>query len=151
MTTYQTVQGSNYRLLVTSPFPIPPDVFGGYLINPFDLNGNLIPEITIEVDSTIAPANIYLPTFVGSADVDTPYISTNGETNFTIKIVKISDDLNFVNVICAPFMRFSGYVASVEGITTLTLTSQKDSLEITPIGLATLNTYQPFLCVDATV
>ena len=139
MAVYQTIQGANYRLLTTfTPTPIAEN---NYLINPFDLNGNLIPEITIEVDSTIAPANIYLPTFLGTMDEEPFYISTNGETNFTIKIIKISDDFNLVNVNCAPFMRFSGYFPKV-----LNLRSQKDSLELTPIGLATLNTYQPFLC-----
>ena len=137
MADYQTIQGENYRLLTSNM------LIQYFIINPFDLNGNLIPQITIEVDSTIAPANIYLPTFLGTMDEEPSYISTNGETNFTIKIIKInsSDDSNLVNVNCAPFMRFSGYFAKV-----INLRSLKDSLELTPIGLATLNTYQPFLC-----
>jgi len=140
MASYQTVEGANYRLLTSNM------LMQDFIINPFDINGNLIPEMIIEVDTTENYANIYVPSFT-QVDDDVPFnVYTNGQTNFNIKIVKISDDINFVNVICAPFMRFSGYAPnSFADRTTLNLRSQKDSLEITPIGLPTLNTYQPIL------
>lgn len=140
MISYETVQGTNYRLL-TSKMSIQ-----DFIINPFDINGNLIPEMIIEVDTTDNYANIYVPSFTQVDDV--PFnISTNGQTNFIIKIVKISDDINFVNVICAPFTKFSGIIPKID-VSTIQLSTITDSLEITPIGLAKTNTYQVIINVS---
>ena len=135
---YETVSGANYRLLAPTTA-----INNKYIISPFDLNGNLIPEILLDVDTTLAEVFIYVPSLTEVDDV--PFnISTNGQTNFIIKILKVSDDATLINIVCAPFTKFSGIVP-IEGISTIQLQTLKDSLEITPIGLATANTYQVIL------
>jgi hypothetical protein len=49
------ISGKTYTKIVV------PDGGDGYLISPFDLNGNVVPEMTIEVDASLGSCSLYLP------------------------------------------------------------------------------------------
>ena len=61
-----------------------------YLINPFDLYGNLLNEMTIEVDSTLASPTIFLP------------LISDLNNNWNIKINIIALTGNVLPVTLAP-------------------------------------------------
>jgi hypothetical protein len=129
MANYQLISNVSYKRVTVTATP----ELHNWIINPFDSNGNLISEITIEVDTTLGNASIFVPT-LGETTILPFDVTTNGQTNFTIKIFKVSDDVNFVEV--SSLATFSAYGNSIY------LNTLKDSVQLTPIGLPIENTYQ---------
>jgi len=118
------------------------------LINPFDLNGNLIPEMIIAIDTTYnRSCVIYIPELISglpnASVVD--FYNTNGQTNFTLKFIKVSSDGNVVTIACSNATTLSGYSLLGAPFPNFELRKLKDTLELTPIGIATDNTYQVLL------
>ena len=133
----ETVSGVTYAKLVSN------NVNNEWNINPFDINGNLIPEITLECDVNIVDMSISVPYTAMDTLTPTGFYSTNGQSNFKIKIVYIGEPNGNIVEIYAfgnPKMTFSGYPSDV-----ITLSNLHDSVEIIPIG--TDNVYQVLLNV----
>lgn len=101
-----------------------------WTINPFDLSGNLFSEITIEADTSNGDVAFVVPYLEPYDPLFDPYYSTNGGTNITIKIIKISNDPQPVEIITVGQTIFSG----TTNPTTLQLDGIGNSLSITPIG-----------------
>jgi hypothetical protein len=101
-----------------------------WIINPYDLSGNLFSEITIEVDTTQGDVTLGLPYLEPYNPFLDPLYSTNGGTNITIKIVKITGDPQQVLIITAGNTVFSGSTNP----TLIYLDNIGNSLSVTPIG-----------------
>ena len=74
-----------------------------FYVNPFDLYGNLLNEMTIEVDSTLAACEIYLPelaTLNNSWNIKINVISLTGATfPVSIGVQVISDTIGSASAI----------------------------------------------------
>jgi len=101
-----------------------------WLIDPYDLSGNLLSEITIEVDTTLGGVALFPPYLTPYNILNAPYYSTNGSNNISIKIIKISNDPNLVNVNLISGTIFSGALTPNQ----MYLEAIGDSITITPIG-----------------
>lgn len=67
------IQGISYKKIDTA-------IYGTYELAPFDLNGNLFKEVTIEVDLSSDNCDLFLP-----------IISTlNGNFNISIKVIALN-------------------------------------------------------------
>jgi hypothetical protein len=91
------IQGTYTK--ITTVLAIPNE----YNINPFDLYGNLLTEMTIEVDSTLAPAFIQLPelaTLNNNWNIKINVISLTGATfPVSISVQVINDTIGSVQEI----------------------------------------------------
>lgn len=102
-----------------------------WLINPYDLSGNLLSEITIEVDTTLGDVSVGVPYIEPYDIMNAPYYSTNGNTNINIKIIKVSPDPNIVVIETTGGTIFSGANVSSQQFE---IDGLGDSFSITPIG-----------------
>jgi hypothetical protein len=119
-----TISGVSYQK-ITSLVPNE-----NWIIDPYDLSGNLLSEITIEVDTTLGIVTLFPPYLTPYNILNAPYYSTNGSNNIAIKIIKISNDPNVVNVNTISGTIFSGANTPNQ----MYLSSIGDSITITPIG-----------------
>ena len=137
-----TIQGTNYKLI--APLEDSPE----YIINPFDFNGNLIPEMIIAIDTSNGRScQIFLPELTKDLPNSQPFdfYNTDGQTNFTLKFIKVSSDFTPVDIICSQATTLSGELVPIGGLQSVRISKPKDTVELTPIGLATDNTYQVLL------
>jgi hypothetical protein len=102
-----------------------------WTINPFDLSGNLFSEITIEADTSLGDVTFVVPYLEPYDPMFDPYYGTNGGTNITIKIIKISPDPQLVIIQSIGSTIFSGANSEPQ---LFTLDNLGDSLSISPIG-----------------
>jgi hypothetical protein len=81
MATNVIIKGTIYKLLTPNN--------QNFIIDPTDLNGNLFPEVTLAVDSTISATTIYLPE-----------ISTlNGNWAIAINAIKSAGGNNSISIV----------------------------------------------------
>lgn len=59
-----------------------------YLLSPSDLNGNIFPKITLDVDASDGDVEIYLP----------PIAVFNNSYNFELQITRIDNSVNYVKI-----------------------------------------------------
>lgn len=106
-----TIQGA-YTKIVTTAIVTP------YTINPFDLYGNLLPEMTIEVDSTLSQSIIILPEIA----------TLNNNWNIKINVIALTGLINPVNVnsILGTDTIGSGYIVA--------LNANGENVEVSPIS-----------------
>ena len=87
----KTIQGVSYFKIVSS------DVLSNeYTLNPYDLNGNLFSNVTIECDLSLGQVYIHLPTINdGKIQGEDPtYPSLKGNFNIAINITVANNDGN---------------------------------------------------------
>lgn len=87
----KTIQGVSYFKIVSS------DVSSNeYTLNPYDLNGNLFSNVTIECDLSLGQVYIHLPTINDGKiqDEDPTYPSLKGNFNIVINITVVNNDGN---------------------------------------------------------
>jgi hypothetical protein len=82
----QRIENTSYRKIV--PQEAEDRV---YAISPFDVNGNLISKMTIEVDTTIADCELYLPLLSEWIPDGSSIVSAYPQTNFEIIIINIGN------------------------------------------------------------
>ena len=132
-TIYGTISGVSYAK-ITQKGTQPEEV---WTVNPYDVSGNLIPEITIECDIKEGSIYINVPYTGQYNDNFFPnFYSTNGNTNFKLKIIRFGGNVNNLIVFSNGAMKFSGTVNP----SNFALSNEFDSATITPIG--TQETYQ---------
>ena len=102
-----------------------------WTINPFDLSGNLFSEITIEADTSLGDVTFVVPYLEPYDPLFDPFYGTNGGTNITITIIKISSDPQPVLIQSIGHTIFSGANVNPQEFT---LDGFGASLSITPIG-----------------
>jgi len=100
------------QVVVTSPA----DTF---IVNPLDNNGNVIPEIIIEVDSSLGIATIELPSIY----------ALNNDFNINIKILGVTAGTNDVAIKANAFD--GNYIGSA---TSVSLTTNGESIICSPIN-----------------
>ena len=87
----KTIQGVSYFKIVSS------DISSNeYTLNPYDLNGNLFSNVTIECDLSLGQVYIHLPTINDGniQDEDPTYPSLKGNFNIVINITVVNNDGN---------------------------------------------------------
>ena len=87
----KTIQGVSYFKIVSS------DISSNeYTLNPYDLNGNLFSNVTIECDLSLGQVYIHLPTINDGniQDADPTYPSLKGNFNISINIIVVNNDGN---------------------------------------------------------
>lgn len=103
-----TIQGTVYKTLTPNNT--------NYFINPTDINGNILPKVTLSVDATITGTAIYLPE-----------ISTlENNWNLSINIIKTAGGNNSVQVYASGSDKIgSAPLVSISGV--------KSNLVLTPV------------------
>ena len=94
----KTIQGVSYFKIVSS------DVSSNeYTLNPYDLNGNLFSNVTIECDLSLGQVYIHLPTINDGKiqNEDPTYPSLKGNFNIAINITVANND-GYTLIIDAP-------------------------------------------------
>ena len=84
------LSGNSYYEIVATP------TSNLFTLNPIDNNGNLFPNVTIVVDTTLVRFTLNLPSISIAVDPNEPTV--NNSLGFNLTIVKSTTDINAVNV-----------------------------------------------------
>jgi hypothetical protein len=106
------IQGISYKKIDTA-------IFGSYELAPFDLNGNLFGQVTIEVDLSSSNCDLFLP-----------LISTlNGNFNISIRVIALNASVlgNQLNV----YIQSDNLIGSEQSISLL---SDGSNVILTPVS-----------------
>ena len=104
-----TIQGTVYKTLVPNNTT--------YFINPTDLNGNILPKVTLAVDVTTTGTAIYLPeisTLENNWNLSINIIKTAGGNNALQVYTSGSDKIGSATVIAIPAVKSSVVLTPIE-------------------------------------